>query len=427
LASSPGKLVRLRIALLPVVLAGCGSWVSSAAIDQDGDGHEVGLDCDDDRREVHPGAIEYCDGLDNDCDGDVDDDAVDSSTWFPDSDGDGYGNAAYEEISCEQYEGYVSDDADCADHDPSINPGAIETWYDGVDQDCDGASDYDQDGDGYRSDEHGGTDCDDADPVVHPDAEEFWYDGVDQDCDGASDYDQDADGYESDEHGGADCRDTDPDIHPNAEEVCGDDLDNDCDGEIDVAKWFLDADGDSYGDASSTESVCEQPSGYVGDSTDCDDGDAQIFPGQIEECDGRDNDCSGVADEGDPCPCPITWRDDLLPYMQCWEPLTFNAAEKICGSDYHLIVFDSEEELSWFYKDTGTTGRWWIGYTDRKTEGDWSWVNGSSSIIEDWCDNEPDDYDGEDHAYTYYGECWIDYDGDKYERMFFCEPFATDP
>ena len=52
---------------------------------------------------------------------------------------------------------------DCDDDDDTISPGATETWYDGVDQDCDGGSDYDQDGDGYDRDLDGGTDCDDTD------------------------------------------------------------------------------------------------------------------------------------------------------------------------------------------------------------------------------------------------------------------------
>jgi hypothetical protein len=66
-----------------------------------------------------------------------------------------------------------------------VNPGAVEIWYDGVDQNCDGASDYDQDGDGHDSDVHGGDDCDDSDDTVHPGATEIFDDGIDQDCDGS--------------------------------------------------------------------------------------------------------------------------------------------------------------------------------------------------------------------------------------------------
>ena len=63
---------------------------------------------------------------------------------------------------------------DCDDTDPSIYPGATEIWYDGVDQDCDGANDQDQDGDGWTVE----RDCMDTDMAIHPAAEEIWYDGV---------------------------------------------------------------------------------------------------------------------------------------------------------------------------------------------------------------------------------------------------------
>ena len=81
--------------------------------------------------------------------------------------------------------------ADCNDTDAKINPGVRETWYDGVDQDCDSASDYDADRDGYDQD---GSDCDDGDAGVYPGAEETWYDGLDQDCAGDDDFDQDGRG-----------------------------------------------------------------------------------------------------------------------------------------------------------------------------------------------------------------------------------------
>lgn len=82
----------------------------------------------------------------------------------------------------------------------------------------------DGDGDGFLA----GEDCDDADPAVNPEAEEIWYDGVDQDCDGASDFDADGDGHDSDQYGGVDCDDTDPAVGPDAEERPNE-RDDDCD------------------------------------------------------------------------------------------------------------------------------------------------------------------------------------------------------
>ena len=88
--------------------------------DNDGDGSLAswcgGDDCDDDDPSVYPSATEYCDGVDNDCDGTVDeDDAVDAVTWYQDADSDGYGNASVSDIDCYQPSGYVADATDCDD------------------------------------------------------------------------------------------------------------------------------------------------------------------------------------------------------------------------------------------------------------------------------------------------------------------------
>ena len=130
---------------------------------------------------------------------------------------------------------------DCDDTSAEARPGGDETWYDGVDGDCSGGSDYDQDGDGVDSSAYGGEDCNDTDPGVRPGAEEQWYDGVDQDCSGGSDDDQDGDGQDTVASGGADCNDTDPDTYAGAPEVWYDGLDEDCAGGDDY-----DQDGDGY-------------------------------------------------------------------------------------------------------------------------------------------------------------------------------------
>jgi len=125
----------------------------------------------------------------------------------------------------------VIDATDCAPEDPTVHPGATETWYDGVDQDCDGNdADWDLDGHDWEGVE-GGDDCDDQDPTVYPGAPETWYDGIDQDCAGFEDEDdRDLDGWSVSE----DCDDAHPHVHPSAEEWC-DALDHDCDGDPLVA------------------------------------------------------------------------------------------------------------------------------------------------------------------------------------------------
>ncbi|MDP6931570.1 MAG: MopE-related protein, partial [Myxococcota bacterium] len=66
----------------------------------------------------------------------------------------------------------------------------------------------------------------------------------------------------------------------------------------DALTWYADTESDGYGDACLSDIDCYQPTGYVSDDTDCDDTDANAFPGNDEVCDGVDNDCSGGADEG---------------------------------------------------------------------------------------------------------------------------------
>ncbi len=140
-------------------------------------------DCDDQDDQVHPGADEYCDNKDSDCDGiKEDDDAVDMQTLYLDLDGDGFGDADAPQEACDPVPGLVLDDTDCDDSDQAIYPGAKEQWYDGIDQDCDGRSDFDQDVDGFDIDP--GGDCDDQDPDVYPAAEESIDGGTDNNCDG---------------------------------------------------------------------------------------------------------------------------------------------------------------------------------------------------------------------------------------------------
>ncbi len=300
-------------------------------------------DCDDADAAVNPDAEETCDGVDNDCDGDTDEGFDVGTVWYADTDGDGFGDPENSVESCAPPDGYLADDTDCDDGDPAINPDADELC-DGVDNDCDGATDddsavdmpswyLDSDADGYGADDSvvssceqpigytdQGGDCDDADSASHPGAEETC-DGVDNDCDGDVDEgiatsswyaDGDADGYgdagtsvttcgQPSGHvaDDTDCDDADPWTHPGAAEIC-DEVDNDCDGDVDegvsTSTWYADADGDGYGDASSSMEACAPGSGWTPDGTDCDDGDSAVNPGAEELCDEVDNDCDGTVD-----------------------------------------------------------------------------------------------------------------------------------
>jgi len=282
-------------------------------------------DCNDGIASIYPGAPEYCNGSDDDCDSVIDEDeAVDASTWYADSDSDGYGDAGATTTACSEPSGFVADATDCDDASSGVNPGEDE-YCDGHDDDCDGDTDEDDaedastwyldgDGDGYGLDSlttaacsqptgyaaYDG-DCDDADTAYNPGAtEDDCADPADYNCDGSTSYaDVDGDGWAACE----DCDDTDYNANPGADEYC-DGHDDDCDGDVDesdsvdASSWYADSDGDGYGDSSSNTSACSAPTGYVADLSDCDDGDSGISPGAVESvADGVDQDCDG----GDVC------------------------------------------------------------------------------------------------------------------------------
>ncbi len=106
----------------------------------------TGLDCDDSRAEVNPAAVESCNGIDDDCDLQLDEPGASGEVdWYLDADGDGYGATGSEpERACGPPEGYASAASDCDDGDPAISPSAAEVGNDGIDQDCSGsdATDY---------------------------------------------------------------------------------------------------------------------------------------------------------------------------------------------------------------------------------------------------------------------------------------------
>jgi len=187
---------------------------------------------------------------------------------------------------------------------------ATEPWADGdfgspgtTNEPC---STLDRDGDGVAPAD---GDCDESDPSIHRGAEERPYDGVDQDCDGWSDDDADLDGVDALGHGGTDCDDEDPTVYPGAPEICGG-VDEDCDGLVDDddpdvtdrPDSYRDADGDGWGDAAYSVSLCAPPAGNVYTAEDCDDDDPEVNPGQVEVCGNDvDDDC-----DGGPSGCGLT-------------------------------------------------------------------------------------------------------------------------
>ncbi len=289
-------------------------------------------DCDDTTAAAYPGALEVCDGIDDDCDGEIDEEVL--GTFYADTDGDGYGDPAVPATACEASAGWVANATDCDDADAAFNPGAAETCSDPEDYNCDGSVGYaDADGDGFAACDE----CDDTNAAIHPTATETC-DDADNDCDGTIDeddaadaptwyFDADGDGYGTSRFtavsceapadyvaAATDCDDLDAGTSPAARETC-DGEDDDCDGStdeadaIDPATWYADADGDTYGDPAVTTAACDVPSGYVADATDCDDDAAATSPGADELCDAMDNDCDGAVDEDSAADAP-TWYMD---------------------------------------------------------------------------------------------------------------------
>ena len=266
--------------------------------DDDGDLEPDDTDCAPLDGSVFPGAAEFCDLVDSDCDGSLVDE-------FDDTDGDGLPDCVEEDADADGDPA----DTDCDDQDASIYTGAPETPDDGIDQDCNDTDtvtcwpnlDEDQFGAGT--------------PVLEPDG----------DC-------AEPDLAEVD----GDCDDEDPETYPGAVELC-DGVDNDCDEDVDedyqFLDWYLDADGDGSGDPDTPYADnpwCDQPDGHVADDSDCDDEEETIHPGAEEVVNGVDDDCDGVLlpDETDGD------GDGLAPFEgDCddSDPAVFEGAEEVCG------------------------------------------------------------------------------------------------
>ena len=215
---------------------------------------------------------DYCGG--NDCD-DGDGNIGEASGWYLDVDRDNFG-AGEIEYHCTQPEGYVAISGDCDDTEETIFPESVEICDD-IDQDCDELIDEDviptwyrdADGDEYGDSAVTLTQCDQ--PIGFVDN--------DQDCD--------------DEATG---------VHPGAEEICDDDIDQDCNDLIDDALtavlWYLDEDGDGFGNPEGGIYSCEESiDGRVTNALDCDDTDMDVHPDASEACQDKiDNDCDGEID-----------------------------------------------------------------------------------------------------------------------------------
>ncbi len=289
-----------------------------SVVDADADGSPVELDCDDTDPLASPTAMETCDGVDNNCDGQIDEGVTTSA--YLDADLDGFGDPDSGSSTCTLAEGEVTNALDCDDADATVHPGALDRC-DEQDEDCDGELDEDEAVDWYA----------DADGDTYGLAS-----AVVTAC-------LPADGYAA---VAGDCDDDDASVFPGRAEAC-DERDNDCDGAVDegvTRVFYADYDGDGWGRLDQTAEACLAPTGYAEETGDCDDADNAVFPyapeadctdpkdyncdrsvayadadadgwaacvdcddanpttfpGGLEQCNGADDDCDGAFDDADP-------------------------------------------------------------------------------------------------------------------------------
>lgn len=114
------------------------AWTSAAwAADNDGDSYDESEDCDDNDASIYPTAPEQCNGIDDNCNGEIDENI--DVTYWADADGDGYGDAAVTIEQCEQPSDYVLNSVDCDDTNDQVNPAAEEICDNNLDDNCNGS------------------------------------------------------------------------------------------------------------------------------------------------------------------------------------------------------------------------------------------------------------------------------------------------
>ena len=264
-------------------------------------------------------------------------------SWYQDTDGDNYGNLSVDSLSCIQPVGYVLNNTDCDDSRNTVNPGASEIC-DNLDNDCDAVIDedlplytfyWDGDGDGYGVTapitvacgppvgySYVSTDCNDGNLGINPGVLEIC-NGVDDNCNGLTD-------------------DSEPGVYG-------------------ATYWYADADADGFGDVMAQTLACTQPFGYVGNYFDCDDQNSNINPNNTEVCNGIDDDCNLLADDGDPTVTgQFAWYEDVdgdgygnpvFAYIACIPPMGWVSDNTDCDDTSSFVNPGSSEVCNYIDDD----------------------------------------------------------------------------
>jgi len=204
--------------------------------------------------------------------------------------------------------------------------------------------------------------------------------------------------------------------------VIANDWPTDC---LEKTAYYPDNDGDGFGDSDQEMESCTPLAGWVEAGGDCDEEDPDKNPDAEEICDTVDNNCSGIIDDEEACPCQVESKADEGDYLFCGASVTWNEAVSRC-EDYNrqLVVIQNESE-NYFLTDildTRLPSIWWIGMSDSEQEGDWRWIDGSELTLDAWHQGEPNDYGGEDcgEIYRWGSETWNDAPCDA-NNNFICE------
>jgi hypothetical protein len=256
--------------------------------DTDGDGYGAGAvtitctgpagyvlnntDCNNNSSAIHPSAVEVCNGVDENCNGLVDD-GLPLITRYLDSDGDGYGNIASPSSNCSGTfsSSYVVNSSDCNDNASAVNPAGIEVCNN-IDDNCNAQVD-----EGVQSVFYADVDGDGFGSITETLA-----------CNAPI-------GFVSNN---VDCNDAASAVFPGASETCNG-VDDNCDGQTDegLNTYYADLDGDGFG-AGAVVLTCSPSNGFVLSNNDCDDNASAINPGAQEICNSIDDNCDTQIDEG---------------------------------------------------------------------------------------------------------------------------------
>jgi hypothetical protein len=203
-----------------------------------------------------PDATETCNGVDDDCDSQIDEGV--QFVFYADADHDSFGNSGVIIFACSVPPGYVSNPDDCNDNNIWIYPGANEICN-GMDDDCNNQIDEAVQFEFYPDADHDGFG--NSGVIVFA-------------CSVPPGYVSNPD----------DCNDNNIFIYPGAIETCNG-IDDDCNNQIDEGVQFVfyvDADNDGFGNVMAPSPACSVPPGYVSDNTDCNDNNALIFLGILK-------------------------------------------------------------------------------------------------------------------------------------------------